>query len=188
MGYRRNFMLAIVALAMLFSNAHADPVQERSISVVVGMQGDLIIVDVSLAVPATPGEVWEVLTDYDHMADFLPNLELSKKIGSNGNKLQVAQKGKAYFGPFAFSFDSVREVTLVPYTEIHSRAISGSFQISDGFMQLIPSDNSTRIIFHSKTQPYIRLPRGITIGMTERLMRDQFENIRVEILRRKAAR
>lgn len=181
-------MLAIVALAVLSPLAYADPEQKKGIAIEVVMQGDLIIANVSLVVPVTPGEAWEVLTDYDRMADFLPNLESSKKIDSNNNKLQVAQKGKAFFGPFSFSFDSVREITLMPYTEIHSRSISGSFRRSDGFMQLLPGDNGTRIVYHSETLPNVRLPRSITIGMTERLMRDQFENMRVEMLRRKNAR
>jgi hypothetical protein len=181
-------MLAIVALVALSPIAHADPEREKDIAIEVGMQGDLIVVNVSLAVPVTPGEAWEVLTDYDRMADFLPNLESSRKIASGDNKFQVAQKGTAFFGPFSFSFDSVREITLMPYTEIHSRSISGSFQRSDGFTQLIPGDNGTRIVYYSETLPNVRLPRGITIGMTKRLMRDQFEKMQLEMLRRKAAR
>lgn len=178
-------MLAIAVLVAFFPIAYADPAQGKDIAVDVGMQGDVIIVNVSLAVPATPGETWEVLTDYDRMSEFLPNLEFSKKVAGSENKYQVAQKGKAFFGLFTFRFDSVREVTLVPYTEIHSRAISGSFKKSDGYTQLIPSDDGTRIVYHSETLPNVRLPNGITIALTERLMRDQFENMRMEILRRK---
>lgn len=192
MGSRRNFKPVIVAMFIMiilsFPMARADPAQEKSIAIEVRMQGDLIVVDVRLAVPVTPSEAWEVLTDYDRMADFLPNLEFSKKIDGAHDKFQVAQKGKAFFGPFTFSFDSVREITLMPYNEIYSRAISGSFQRSDGFMQLIPGDNGTHIVYHSETLPNVRLPRRITIGLTERLMRDQFENMQAEILRRKAAR
>ncbi|MGH8808943.1 MAG: SRPBCC family protein [Noviherbaspirillum sp.] len=70
--------------------AHADAAQ--GIAIDVGKQGDVVVVDVDFMVPATPGEAWEALTDFDRMADFLPKLEFSKKINGAGNQLQVAQK------------------------------------------------------------------------------------------------
>src|SRR4051794_4824386 len=69
-----------------------------------------IVVDVSMTVPASRSEVWSVLTDYDHMAEFFSTLSSSRIVGRKGDKMQVEQKGTVAYGPLRFGFESVREI------------------------------------------------------------------------------
>lgn len=177
-----------MAAFMLAGRAfRADSAQQENVAVAVKVEarGELIIVAVNFNVPATPAEVWAVLTDYDRMADFLPNLDYSKKLEGTADTFQVEQKGQAFLGPFSFSFNCVQEVTLTPYEEIRSRLISGNFRQLDGQIQLIPSDDGTYIVYHGASIPAFHLPRSIAVTMTERAMGEHFGKMTLEILRRK---
>jgi carbon monoxide dehydrogenase subunit G len=180
-----NLLLAMVTSALLHSTADAGPAYDQDIAIAAEARGDLVIVDVNFTVPVTPGEAWMVLTDYDHMADFLPNVQSSKIVESAGNKVHVAQQGKAYYGPLSFSYHLVQEVALKPYTQIRSRAIGGSIKKVDGFTQLIPDGSGTRIVYHSESEPNLHLPRGIKQAFAAKATREHFENMKKEIVRRK---
>jgi carbon monoxide dehydrogenase subunit G len=180
-----NLLLAMVATALLHSTGGAGAAYDQGIAIAAEARGDLVIVDVNFTVPVTPGEAWMVLTDYDHMADFLPNVQSSKIVESAGYKVHVAQQGKAYYGPLSFSYDLVQEVALKPYTQIRSRAIGGSIKKVDGFTQLIPDGSGTRIVYHSESEPNLHLPRGIKEAFAANATREHFENMKKEIERRK---
>jgi len=156
----------------------------------VHMQGDMVIVDGIATVAATSSETWAVLTDYDHMAEFLPNLESSKKIedngNGNGNEFQIAQKGKLRFGPFSLSFSSLRKIILDPDTKIVSSAISGNFRKLDSITQLSGTAGGTRIDYHVEAIPDIALPDVIAVSMARKSVREFFDGVKAEIERRKS--
>src|SRR5438105_2178919 len=78
------FILAIVT-ALAFVQARPALSDENDIDVRASKAGDTIVVDVDLAVRASQNEVWSVLTDYDHMAQYVANLDESAVISRNGN-------------------------------------------------------------------------------------------------------
>ena len=87
--------------------------------------GETVRVEVDCPVKAPRAVAWDVLTDYDQMAKFISNLEQSVIRMKMGNRLHVYQKGKASRGPLSMSFENVREIELVPQTEVRSKMISG---------------------------------------------------------------
>ncbi|GAC1431002.1 MAG: hypothetical protein NVSMB6_29660 [Burkholderiaceae bacterium] len=147
-----------------------------------------MIIDVSLVVPATPREAWDVLIDYDHMARFLPNLRVSKILFRSPTELRVAQQGGISRGPLSLNFDVVREVQLRPYREIISRVVSGNLKRVDGTTRLAPEGQGTRITFHSESIPNVWVPPGIGPKLVASETRIQFRDMRTEILRRKTNR
>jgi carbon monoxide dehydrogenase subunit G len=185
--------LRIVLICMLgffiFGSIAADSTLEsdKEIKVVVKRSGDLLLIDVSFTVTATTQEAWNVLTDYDRMAQFLPNVDSSSVIERSGNKLKVAQKGRSSRGLLSFALDYVREIELIPYHEIHSRVISGTLKKLDALTQLTPLESGTRVTYHSESLPNAWIPPGIGPLFIENEMRKQFENFRNEMLRRKEA-
>ncbi len=191
---RANFSTAILAGMIALASAFAGPVKadaprenDREPAIQIKKSGETIIVDVTLSVPATPRETWEVMTDYDHMAQFLPNLEFSKIIERVGDKMLVSQKGKATYGLLSFSFDSVREVTLTPYSEIRSHVLSGSIKQASGTTHLIPEGEGTRMVLHSESIPGVWVPPIIGRRIIESEIKEQYSEMLKEIMRRKAA-
>ena len=58
-------------------------------------------------------EAWQVMTDYDHMAKFVSNLDESKVMSRTGDTLTVFQKGTAKRGILTFAFENVRVPSVV---------------------------------------------------------------------------
>jgi ribosome-associated toxin RatA of RatAB toxin-antitoxin module len=150
--------------------------------------GATIIVDVEMAVQASPRATWDVLTDYDHMAQFVTNVESSRITDRKGNTLVVAQKSGTAFGLLKFSFDNVREVELVPHSEIRSNLISGDMKAS-AFTTRIMSDGRgvTRVLNHGEFVPTMWVPPVIGTAFLEAETRRQFHELRNEIMRRTMA-
>jgi ribosome-associated toxin RatA of RatAB toxin-antitoxin module len=183
MSYQHAFMLPVIVGLLATATAHADSTQEMTLDV--GKNGEAVIVNADIVMPGTPAEVWEVLTDFNRMAEFLPNIRYSKIIDNHDNLLQVEQSGKASYGPFSFSFQFVREIVLTPPREMRSHVLKGNFHRMDSRMQLVPEGADTRILYHSESVPNFLLPPGIAVAVTEKTTRGQFEAMKAEILRRK---
>ena len=149
--------------------------------------GDMVIIDVSMLVPATQRETWDVLIDFDRMPQFLPNLQASKILSKSPTRLQVAQKGGVSHGPISITFDVVRDVELKPYTEIRSHVVSGNLKKVDGTTRLAAEGEGTRVTLHTESIPNVWVPPGIGPTLIENETRDQFRDMRNEILKRKEA-
>lgn len=179
-------LLFIALLALAFAaQAQSAAGAERDIAVNVRKSAGVVIVDVRMAVNATQQEAWEVLTDYDRMAQFFPNLSSSKVIARSGDKLRLEQKGKVSYGPFSFPFESVREIELKPTTEIRSHAISGSLKKGDASTRLIAQGNTALILYHSESVPAVWVPPAIGPHVIASQTRTQFESLRAEIMKRR---
>lgn len=159
---------------------------DTDIDVHVQQRGRWIVVDVVLPIEATALETWKVITDYDNMADFVSNLELSKIVDRDGNTLTVAQKGKASRGLLTFSYENVRQIVLTPYREIRSRLISGDLEASEFTTRVTDHGASSEISNHGEFIPKIWVPPLIGPAVIAAETRKQFGQLRTEILRRKA--
>ena len=184
--YIRSFCWVIAASFLAASSPQAAPQDSRDIIVKVQKKGEWVIVDVDFPVDATVPETWNVMTDYDNMSKFVSNLVSSKIIGREGNTLSVEQKGKASRGPLTISFENVREIVLTPQREVHSRLVSGDLKASEFTTRVIDRGAFTQIINHGEFIPNIWVPPVIGPALIEAETRKQFQELRLEILRRKA--
>jgi hypothetical protein len=174
-----------IPLALAQAPARTDAQDGRDIVVQVRKDGATIIVDVEMVVQASPLATWDVLTDYDHMAQFVANVHSSRITNRNGNTLVVAQKSSTSFGLLNFSFDNVREVELVPHSEIRSKLISGDMKAS-AFTTRLVSDGGgvTRVLNHGEFVPTMWVPPVIGTAFLAAETRRQFIELRNEIARR----
>jgi uncharacterized protein YndB with AHSA1/START domain len=181
-------LLLLVATVLAMSpSSRAHALDERGIDVTIVRDGPAFVVDVEMIVDATPREAWGVLTDYDHMARFITNVAASRIVGSEGDRLEVAQTSRLAFGPFTLTFDNVREIELVAFSEIRSRLISGDMKSSAFTTRLIPQANGeTRVTNHGRFLTGRWIPPLIGVAVLESETRKQFAEFRSEIMRRKA--
>lgn len=174
-----------LALALLAVAAHAAAPDARGIAVAIHREGVAFVVDVDLTVDATPQQAWDVLTDYDHMAQFVSNLTMSRIIRRAGDSLEVAQTSRLRFGLIDLHFDNVREIEFVPLREIRSRLVRGDMKASAFTTRLVAEGDMTRITNHGRFIPDRWIPPLIGTIMLEAETRKQFAEFRAEILRRK---
>ena len=179
-------LLLAIALAMLPAPAQADTPDPQDIAISVVRHGKSIDVDVEFVVKATPQEVWDVLTDYDHMSEFVSNVAISRIVGRADDRLEVAQTSRLSYGPFNFRFNNVRELEFEPLREIRAKIVSGDMKTSAFTTRLSAEGDSTRLSNRGRFLQDRWIPPLIGPAVLEAELRKQFSEYRVEILRRKA--
>jgi hypothetical protein len=185
---RRHAATATLAIALLTAAASAAVApDDGDIAAAVHRQGREVVIDVDMRVDATPQEAWEVLTDYDHMSRFVPDLVSSRILRRDGDWIEVAQQARFHFGPFAIEAENVRAIELVPPREIRSRLISGDMLSSTFVTRIAPDGTATRITNHGEFIPNRWLPPFVGPAIVQAQTRKQFAELRAEILRRKHA-
>jgi hypothetical protein len=111
---------------------------------------------------------------------------MSRIMSSSHGRLLVAQTSRFRFGLIALTFDSVREVEIIPLREIRSTLVRGDMKASAFTTRLVAEDGATRIINHARYIPDRWVPPVIGLAMLRGETRRQFGELRAEIMRRKA--
>ena len=130
-----------------------------------------------LTTSATFDSLWNVLTDYDRLSNYIPNLLSSKKIYQNNNNVHLKQVGAQDFLGMKFS----AEVTIDLFEEkelglLKFSLIKGDFRRFEGSwkIQTIKETSKNSLIYDLTVQGFQWMP----IGMIEkRLKKDLSENL-----------
>lgn len=184
-GWRRALLVAMTLIVVPPWSAYAEMIDNADIRILVIKKGDLVAIDASYLVPVATDIAWDVLTDYEHMAEVLPQLRTSTVLARSENKLRVSQTGRIFFGPIPVAFDYLRDVELSPRSRIQSHVIGGSLKHGDVTTELMSQNSQTRIIYHSEAAPGIWLPFGISEMFIRDNVHDQLIHMRDEMIRRK---
>lgn len=142
-------------------------------------------VDLQMHAPVSPSQAWAVLTDFDHMAAFVPNLKSSRVVERGENTLKVNQSGTARYGIITIDFESVRDIRLVPEREIHSHGVGGNVKHMESVMHLEPEADGTRLQYHADVEPDFWLPPLIGPSAVRHETAEQFSAILQEMARRR---
>ena len=148
--------------------------------------GDGFRIEMTMVAPVPQEVAWQVLTDFDHMARFIPNLERSAVTHRAGNRLRIEQQGKAYFGPFPIVFGSTREIEMIPMREISARQLTGTAKSMESSMRLSAGADGTQLDYRADIVPDTYLPPLFGPGAVRREMADQFSAIVFEMRQRAA--
>lgn len=177
------------SLAMLLAPAQAALAADGSLTVPdndvqVQRAGTSFTVDVNFYTPVPPAQAWAVLTDFEHMGSFVPNLTSSQVLERGDARLKVAQKGVARYGFFSANFESVREISLSPQREIRAHNIGGNVKSLDSVMQLQAEGSGTRLHYHAEVTPGFWFPPLIGPSLVRHETAEQFTAMLQEMQRR----
>lgn len=180
------FVKAAFALTLCVCavSAGAASAYAADMAITVARNGELVVVDAGFDVPVTPRQAWQVLTDYEHMTRFMPNLASSTVLARDENTLRVSQNGRIPFGPFWLSFEYVRAIDLMPYREIRSHAVGGSLKKGEVVTRLEEHGAGTHVLYHSELVPAIWVPFGIGSMFVRQNIGEQLAGLRNEMMRR----
>lgn len=143
------------------------------------------VIDLTLHAQVPVAVAWAVLTDFDHMDEYIPNLLESQVLQRADNVLKISQKGKVRWGPFSLSFESVREVSLVPQREIRTHGLSGTVKRVESRMVLEPEGEGTRLTYHTEVEPGTWVPPVLGVAKVREETVAQFNAILKEMARRR---
>jgi hypothetical protein len=158
----------------------------QTIEVRVEKRDEQVVVDVQATVAVDARHAWAVLTDYDHMAQFVTNLKDSAVVARQGNSWQVEQTGEAGPSFLHFKFYSLRAVELDPGREIRSKLIRGDFKSFEFTTRLSERGGETVIVHHGEYEPTRWVPPGIGPALIKAETIKQYRELTAEMLRRQA--
>ena len=124
-------------------------------------EGDQVFeVTASGTVKASPAAVWKVLTDYEAMPDYVPDLALTKVISRNGNRATIEQSGVARFLFLSRTIHLVVNVVEEPISSIDIRLVHGDMKVYSCRWEMtsIPETGGTRIAYTGKLVPKFYVP------------------------------
>tara|TARA_Y100001936_G_C16086569_1_gene682183 strand:+ start:1218 stop:1808 length:591 start_codon:yes stop_codon:yes gene_type:complete len=186
-------LLIIIGFFLLSSPTYSDVIDKtkiaqhnkNDINLSVQNDGKKIILDAHYFVPVQASLVWETLTDFSNFPSFKSSMLSSKITSKKGNTLRVTQVSIIKLSGASFNFESIKEIYLVPFEKINKRMISGNMHKMIETIEIVPEDNNTHIYYHADIVPNMWILNYIGHIFIEDEAREQLQEDRNEIIRRK---
>ena len=176
--------LQIAAAIGLASAAAAEPAVT---SIDVRQSQDRYIVDLVLRL-AVPRELaFEVLVDFEHMANWVPNIREGRVLMREAARATIEYEGVVRYGFLAVPFTTVSVVEYAVPTWIHSTQIQGTMKRHESRIELTAEGMGTRLDYHAEMVPGAIAAVVVNERRIEHELREQFDAIAAEMLRRSNA-
>ncbi|MCU0566437.1 MAG: SRPBCC family protein [Oculatellaceae cyanobacterium Prado106] len=123
-----------------------------------------------IQIPHPVDQVWQILTDYDHLADFIPNLAKSRKISHPKGGIRLEQVGTQSLLKFKFCARVVLDMVEQFPHQLDFQMVEGDFKKFFGSWQLQPSADGqgTDLRYVVSVLPPLAMP----VGMIERRLKE----------------
>ncbi len=137
-------------------------------------------------VPADLASAWSVLTDYNRLSEFVPDMQSSRVISKPGEPIKVYQRGKKSWLLVDMPLELVFNMEETPTSSIRFHLISGNINDMYGEWQLAPFGQGVRIKYFALMKPGLFSPRAPGDSLLiESDIENMMQSIGREILRRK---
>jgi ribosome-associated toxin RatA of RatAB toxin-antitoxin module len=174
---------AFFALAVAAGLARADGGEIESR---IERQGDFIAVNATVLMQVDARIAWGVLSDYDDLARFVPDMKSSRVVSRDGNRVTVEQKGEFGFFFYRQPVDVTLEVTERPPLRIDARRIAGNIKDLETRYELSESDAGVKLTYTGRFIPDFSVPPLFGMPMVRRVVERRFRAMAEEIERRDA--
>jgi ribosome-associated toxin RatA of RatAB toxin-antitoxin module len=156
----------ILCLTLCLQFACARPAMARPPAVDVSVErveadgGRVYQVSARGDVAAAPAAVWRILTDYDRMAEFVPDLHSARVLSRSGDKAVVEQLGVAHFLFFRRAIRLVVQVHEQPISQIDISLVDGDMSVYNCTWKLVPvpETGGTRVLYSGALAPKFYVP------------------------------
>ncbi|MES2934650.1 MAG: SRPBCC family protein [Pseudomonadota bacterium] len=190
---RRCLLLTLASLPLGASRAWAQVVLpantlEVKVQRVPDSEPSAYEVQATALVRATPQEVWQVLTDYERMHEFVPDMASCKVLSreaSAPNAITLEQHGSMHFLFFSQAIDLVVRVVEQPISTIDITLVSGNMKAYSSHWEIRPvlgnKMTGTQISYQGKLTPDFYVPRLFGVSLMRSNIQNMFEAVMVEI-------
>ncbi|MFA5976201.1 MAG: SRPBCC family protein [Elusimicrobiota bacterium] len=137
---------------------------------------------ISLQTPsrATPGKLWETLTGYDRLKQFVPDLLVSEREGQDGSAIIVRTVSLTRL--FFFVFKVNLHLRIIEHPQQHTlefERIAGDFESFRGSIQIEPNGTSGSVFqLRATVIPKGRMPNWVLRDMTRHFLAPAVDAIR----------
>jgi carbon monoxide dehydrogenase subunit G len=180
--------MALMAALLLVQGGAASAAE--GLVVVAEAQGSAVSVDIRATVTAPHAVVWSTLTDYGHLAEFIPGMQSSKITERRGPTAIVEQRGEAGFLIFSYGIDVVVASTEHHPDSIEIRVLKGNLKRLDGRYQVErgEKEGTWTVRWVGLIEPSLALPQFLNVRLIRGSLVDQFRGMVDEIERRDVVR
>lgn len=186
---RRKALASVAALASLSAFSRASASADQLFDVASDATGEGITIRASADMQADPRTVLDVITDYDHLARFIPHMRISRVVQRDAQQVIVEQAGELSFLFFRQPVVVTLSVVESEPGRVLARAIGGNLKEMEGFYRVerLPS-GYTRLSYRGRVVPGFPVPPVIGKIAMRSVMERQFDAMVSEILVRERDR
>jgi hypothetical protein len=183
---KRRLSAALALTVLLAVNARG----AQDVDVEAQRQGDALAISAHATIQAPLAVIWRTLTDYNHLADFIPGMKESRVLSRHGGTAVVEQIGEASFLLFRYPISVIVQSDEHYPTAIGVRVLSGNLrQLAGGYrIEGVPGGHGEfRLEWRGIIEPDIALPLFVTAYGLRQAVAEQFLGMVNEIERRRPA-
>lgn len=161
----------------------------EQVAIQASVEGNGVVINATAIVNAPYNVIWQTLTDYDHLSDFVPGMDHSQVIGRHGTAVTVQQSGHAGLSFLRYPINVVVESDEHPPSAITIRVLSGNLRrLTGGYtLAAVPGQPHQFVLsWNGLIEPEIALPDFIAVPVLKSNIEDQFLAM-VREIERKAA-
>ncbi|MBB5189564.1 carbon monoxide dehydrogenase subunit G [Silvimonas terrae] len=181
------FLISLSGVLALLAGMPAcaqDTTAASPVAAHVEKNGETVTLESEFTVAVSREVAWQVLTDFDHMTSYIPNLSSSKILERTETTMKVEQKGVVPLGIFHTSYDSIRQMELKPMTEIRAHSVGGDSGPLSSVSTLSEKNGQTVVSYHAEWTPTSKLVGSLGTGTARDQLLHQFTAMEQEMLRR----
>ncbi|MES2149640.1 MAG: SRPBCC family protein [Pseudomonadota bacterium] len=133
-------------------------------------------------VQAPPATVWKILTDYERMPEFVPDMQSSKVLSRSGNRVIVEQFGTARFLFIRRDIHLIVLASEQPSTSIEITLVTGDMKVYECHWEIapVPETGGTRISYSGSMVPKFYVPGFLGAN----IIRSDIERMMTAVLER----
>ncbi|MFO1317877.1 MAG: SRPBCC family protein [Burkholderiales bacterium] len=173
-----------LALSLLLAASAAASAQSPIRSIDVVEKDDGYVANLVMFAPVPTTVAWDVLTDFDKMAGWVPNVRESKVLARDGNVLEIEQRGVAKFGIASFPYVSTRKMVLDPPRTVQATQIKGNMKRLQSLMTVAADGNGTQLKYRLELVPSGLAAAALSADFLKHELTEQFTAIVGEMVRR----
>jgi len=173
------FLLAVLAVPWP-AVARADP------EVHIERRQGVFRVDVTIPVEVDAQTAWQVLTDYNRLAEFVPDMRSSRVVSGAGEPLRVRQVGEAGVLFFRVDVDVDLQIEETPPEKLAFRAVGGNMKHMKGDWRIARTGQDIVLSYQAELEPGFWVPPLLGTALMRRDVGRQVAGVVNEMLRRHA--
>jgi hypothetical protein len=163
------------------------PAPAADVTVHATRDGEALLIEASAEFDGTVPQAWQVLTDYDRLAEFIPNLRTSRVTARTSEGITVEQKGEARLLLFSYPIEVRLVINEFPHSKVVSRAVGGNFREMSGVYALEARQGRVRLRYSGRMTPDFFVPPLIGTWILRHSVETTFGAMVDEIMRRQDA-
>jgi carbon monoxide dehydrogenase subunit G len=135
-----------------------------------------------IRIPSPPEKVWNTLTRYDHLADFLPGMESSRIVRQSEDRIILEQISRNRFMMFRKRIRVVLNVSEIKNHEISFYKVGGDMALFSGkwILKDLEGGKETLLIYMLKFKPSFYVPKWVIRYILEQDIPAQLKRISKE--------